>query len=67
MVGSNNVTFTRHKAKTAEIDVLRFTDKDLDIVGTLEYGQFGVVRVFTSRSTMLYLTAQLRSMLSLVA
>ena len=30
-------------AKTAEIDTLRFTDKDLDVVGTLEYGQYGVV------------------------
>ena len=31
------------KAKTIEIDSLRFTDKDLTLVGTLEYGQFGVV------------------------
>lgn len=30
-------------AKTAEVDTLRFTDKDLDVVGTLEYGQYGVV------------------------
>lgn len=30
-------------AKTIQIDSLRFTDKDLDLVGTLEYGQFGVV------------------------
>ncbi|KAL9713901.1 hypothetical protein Ac2012v2_003512 [Leucoagaricus gongylophorus] len=29
--------------KTVEIEVLRFQDKDLYIVGTLEYGQFGVV------------------------
>lgn len=32
-----------YAAKTTEIDALRFQDKDLDIVGTLEYGQFGVV------------------------
>lgn len=31
--------------KTKEIDALRFTDRDLQVVGTLEYGQFGVVRV----------------------
>lgn len=30
-------------AKTIQIDSLRFTDNDLDLVGTLEYGQFGVV------------------------
>jgi hypothetical protein len=36
-------SLTRHTAKTAEIDALRFTDKDLDVVGTLDYGQFGVV------------------------
>ncbi|KAF8188973.1 kinase-like domain-containing protein [Pholiota molesta] len=30
-------------AKTAEVDSLRFKDNDLDVVGTLEYGQFGVV------------------------
>jgi len=29
--------------KTREIDDLRFRDKDLDVVGTLEHGQFGVV------------------------
>ncbi|PIL25264.1 hypothetical protein GSI_13153 [Ganoderma sinense ZZ0214-1] len=29
-------------AKTIQIDSLRFGDKDLDLVGTLEYGQFGV-------------------------
>ena len=33
-------------AKTTEIDSLRFSDKDLDLVGTLEYGQFGVVRFY---------------------
>ena len=31
-------------AKTKELDSLRFGDRDLDVVGTLEYGQFGVVR-----------------------
>lgn len=31
-------------AKTAEVDKLRFTDKDLAVIGTLEYGQFSVVR-----------------------
>ncbi|KAF8901457.1 kinase-like domain-containing protein [Gymnopilus junonius] len=37
-------------AKTTEIDSLRFQDKDLDVVGTLEYGQFGVVnRLVTCR------------------
>ena len=30
-------------AKTIEIDALRFQDKDLNVIGTLEYGQFGVV------------------------
>lgn len=30
-------------AKTIEIDALRFQDKDLGIVGTLEFGQCGVV------------------------
>ena len=33
-------------AKTIEIDALRFQNKDLNVVGTLEYGQFGVVRLF---------------------
>ena len=32
-----------NKAKTIEIEFLRFQDKDLYLVGTLEYGQFGVV------------------------
>ena len=31
-------------AKTIEVDKLRFTDKDLAVVGTLEYGQFSIVR-----------------------
>ena len=35
----------RAVAKTIQIDSLRFTDKDLDLVGTLEYGQFGVVSI----------------------
>ncbi|RDX41554.1 kinase-like protein [Lentinus brumalis] len=36
-------------AKTIQIDSLRFTDKDLDLVGTLEYGQYGVVDVVTCK------------------
>ncbi|KAI0630689.1 kinase-like protein [Trametes polyzona] len=36
-------------ARTTEIDSLRFTDNDLDIVGTLEYGQFGVIDVVTCK------------------
>ena len=32
-------------AKTTEIDAIRFQDKDLLSAGTLDYGQFGVVRV----------------------
>ncbi|KZT71994.1 kinase-like protein [Daedalea quercina L-15889] len=36
-------------SKTTEVDTLRFTDKDLDIVGTLEYGQYGVIDVVTCR------------------
>ncbi|KAF8803474.1 kinase-like protein [Phlegmacium glaucopus] len=31
--------------KTTEIDALRFQDKDLNVIGTLEYGQFGVIDV----------------------
>ena len=31
------------EAKTIQIDSLRFGDKDLALVGTLEFGQFGVV------------------------
>jgi hypothetical protein len=37
-------------AKTTEVDGLRFNDKDLETVGTLEYAQFGVVRVYVSLS-----------------
>ncbi|OBZ66696.1 Serine/threonine-protein kinase MRCK alpha [Grifola frondosa] len=36
-------------SKTTEIDSLRFSDKDVDIVGTLEYGQFGVIDVVTCK------------------
>ncbi|KAH9931972.1 kinase-like domain-containing protein [Fomitopsis serialis] len=36
-------------SKTTQVDVLRFTDKDLDVVGTLEYGQYGVIDVVTCR------------------
>jgi hypothetical protein len=31
-------------AKTIEVDKLRFTDEDLSVIGTLEYGQFSIVR-----------------------
>jgi hypothetical protein len=41
-------SLTRRPAKTSEIDALRFTDKDLDVVGTLDHGQFGVVWVLSS-------------------
>lgn len=44
-----SVTDFNYSAKTTEIDSLRFTEKDLDLVGTLEYGQFGVVRDFFSQ------------------
>ena len=37
-------TLTGLIAKTKAVDSVRFTDKDLTIVGTLEYGQFAVVR-----------------------
>ncbi|TFK59733.1 kinase-like protein [Pluteus cervinus] len=36
-------------ARTSEIDALRFQDKDLDLVGTLEYGQFGLIEVVICR------------------
>ncbi|KAF9002455.1 kinase-like domain-containing protein [Cyathus striatus] len=36
-------------AKTIEVDKLRFQDKDLDVVGTLAYGQFGVIDVVNCR------------------
>ena len=36
-------------AKTIEVDNLRFTDKDLSVIGTLEYGQFSVVRHGSNR------------------
>ncbi|KAI0076586.1 kinase-like protein [Panus rudis PR-1116 ss-1] len=32
-------------SKTTQVDSLRFSDKDLSVVGTLEYGQFGVIDV----------------------
>ncbi|KIK63296.1 hypothetical protein GYMLUDRAFT_95462 [Collybiopsis luxurians FD-317 M1] len=34
-------------ARTTEIDNLRFQDRDLQVLGTLEYGQFGVIDVVT--------------------
>ncbi|RDB16495.1 Serine/threonine-protein kinase MRCK gamma [Hypsizygus marmoreus] len=36
-------------SKTTEIDAIRFQDRDLSVVGTLEYGQFGVIYVVTCR------------------
>ncbi|PPQ91059.1 hypothetical protein CVT25_014723 [Psilocybe cyanescens] len=36
-------------AKTTEVDALRFKDRELDVVGTLEYGQFGVIDVVTCK------------------
>ncbi|KII85494.1 hypothetical protein PLICRDRAFT_178559 [Plicaturopsis crispa FD-325 SS-3] len=36
-------------SKTVEIDALRFSDKDVGVVGTLEYGQFGVIDVVNCR------------------
>jgi hypothetical protein len=56
---------TRCIAKTTEIDALRFTNRDLDVVGTLEHGQFGVVCIFTFLCTLLNLTIKCRSMWSL--
>lgn len=34
--------------RTRELDELKFGDRDLDVIGTLEYGQFGVVRILPS-------------------
>jgi hypothetical protein len=31
--------------KTKEVDSLRFSDRDLNVIGTLERGQYGVVRL----------------------
>ncbi|KAF5353659.1 hypothetical protein D9758_008628 [Tetrapyrgos nigripes] len=36
-------------SRTAEIDSLRFQDRDLVVMGTLEYGSFGVIDVVTCR------------------
>ncbi|GLB40896.1 putative protein tyrosine kinase [Lyophyllum shimeji] len=36
-------------SKTIEIDAIRFGDRDLQVAGTLEYGQFGVIYVVTCR------------------
>lgn len=50
-------------AKTIEIDALRFQDKDLDVAGTLEFGQYGVVSLFGDlRHATINLTAGHRSM-----
>lgn len=56
-----SVTDFDYSAKTTEIDSLRFTEKDLDLVGTLEYGQFGVVRNFFSQYHYVGLTHANRS------
>jgi hypothetical protein len=50
-------------AKTVEIDTLRFQDKDLDVVGTLEFGQYGVVSLFGElRHAKINLIGEHRSM-----
>lgn len=36
-------------SKTTDVDALRFQDQDLDTVGTLDYGQFGVIDVVVCR------------------
>ncbi|KAI0825457.1 kinase-like domain-containing protein [Irpex lacteus] len=36
-------------AKTTEIDKLRFGDKDLRVLGTLEYGQYGVIDIISCK------------------
>ncbi|KZT07479.1 kinase-like protein [Laetiporus sulphureus 93-53] len=36
-------------AKTNQVDTLRFSDKDLNMLGTLEYGQYGIVLIFYSQ------------------
>ncbi|KAL1660424.1 kinase-like domain-containing protein [Schizophyllum commune] len=36
-------------SRTAEIDAIRFQNKDLKVLGTLEFGQFGVVDVVNCR------------------
>lgn len=46
----------RRAAKTTDVDALRFQDQDLDTVGTLEYGQFGVVRAFTRHLLLISLS-----------
>jgi hypothetical protein len=39
-----NATLMTRSARTTEIDAIRFQDKDLSKDGTLDFGQFGVVR-----------------------
>ena len=51
---SKFVHFLFFSAKTIEIDALRFQDKDLNIIGTLEYGQFGVVCLFFNKILFCY-------------
>ena len=50
-------------AKTVEIDKLRFTDKDLDTLGTLDRGQFGVVSFPSFFTSEILLNALRRSIL----
>lgn len=45
MMGFSHVSQTDTSAKTIKIDSLRFSDKDLVAIGTLDHGQFGVVRI----------------------
>ena len=51
---SKFVQFFFSSAKTIEIDALRFQDKDLNVIGTLEYGQFGVVCLFFIHSSVTF-------------
>ncbi|KAI5994805.1 hypothetical protein EDD15DRAFT_764543 [Pisolithus albus] len=45
---------------TIRIDSLRFCDKDLAVLGTLDHGQFGVVRSFALHSNLVEFTAFIR-------
>ena len=51
---SKKIRLFQFSAKTIEIDALRFQDKDLNVIGTLEYGQFGVVCLFVSIYTLFF-------------
>lgn len=60
----NSLKNHQTSARTTEIDALRFQDKDLSAVGTLEYGQFGVVCLVCSisprQSTMTFFPVDIR-------